>query len=120
MLTLNQAGIELPVGLATPENNDYTGKNAYWYTSWTSQGGDNYALGYSFPLSLYFGVQVNDNDVHNPTFLGWIYDNVLYSTTDKFRHALKHGNITKPIPTHSGAWSEGGQHVSISHSSGTC
>lgn len=64
------------------------------------------------PLSLYYGIQIDDADPKNPTFLGWVYDNVKYPTTESFRKAVKYGNVTRPEQTKAGAWCEGGQHVS--------
>ena len=44
-------------------------------------------------------------------FLGWLYNETQYSTSNDLRAALKDGTITPAKATVTGEWSRGGAHV---------
>lgn len=48
----------------------------------------------------------------NWDFLGWLYDDVLYATSQDFQAAYQSGKIKTSVPNVDGEWAHSGHHVS--------
>ena len=92
----------------------YSGQTPTWtyddrVTEWSQYMGiglSEFDSGTLLPLGLFFGSSY-DIEMNKPEtwkFKGWLYNGILYPTTEDFRNAYYSGNFTKLPPNVDGQW----------------